>query len=51
MQVPKPFSTIHAHFAEPIYPEAGESAEQFRKRIEHSLHELERSTDPSEAAT
>ena len=33
-QIPKPFSTIHGYFGEPIFPQKDESVEQFRKRIE-----------------
>lgn len=50
LQIPKPFSTIHAYFAPPLEPVADEGVESFRKRIEISLNELERLHDPAEAA-
>lgn len=49
LQIPKPFSTIHAYFAEPVEPVADEGIESFRKRIEASLNALERLHDPAEA--
>jgi lysophospholipid acyltransferase (LPLAT)-like uncharacterized protein len=48
-QIPKPFSTIHGYFAEPIFPREDESVEQYRKRIEVSLNDLERKHDPVES--
>jgi lysophospholipid acyltransferase (LPLAT)-like uncharacterized protein len=47
-QIPKPFSTLHGYFAEPIFPCDDESVEQYRKRIETSLNDLERKHDPIE---
>ncbi len=49
MQIPKPFSTIDAYFAQPIYAREDESLEQFRRRIEEALNSLEQEHDPSEA--
>jgi len=49
LQIPQPFSRIDAYFADPISPRAGESAEEYRRRIEASLNELERQHDPAEA--
>jgi lysophospholipid acyltransferase (LPLAT)-like uncharacterized protein len=49
-QIPKPFSTIHGYFGEPLFPRNGESLEQYRKRIETALNELEQKHDPTEAA-
>ncbi len=49
MQVPKPFSTVHGYFAEPIYPVAGEKLEAYRRRIEANLLELEAQFEPGEA--
>lgn len=49
LQIPKPFSTIDAYFAEPLLPEEGESVEKFRLRIENSLNALEAAHDPGEA--
>lgn len=49
MQVPKPFATVNVYFGEPIVHREGESAEQFRARIEASLSALEYKHDPSEA--
>lgn len=48
MQIPKPFSRIHAYFAEPLRPLESESAEDFRRRIEASLNLLEEAHDPIE---
>jgi lysophospholipid acyltransferase (LPLAT)-like uncharacterized protein len=47
-QIPKPFSTIHGYFGEPIFPQKDESVEQFRKRIETALNDLERKHDSIE---
>ncbi|MAG92232.1 MAG: hypothetical protein CMJ48_00560, partial [Planctomycetaceae bacterium] len=41
LQIPKPFSTIHFHFGEPIRPRAGEDVELYRQRIEAALNALE----------
>jgi lysophospholipid acyltransferase (LPLAT)-like uncharacterized protein len=48
-QIPKPFATINGYFGEPLFPREGESVEQYRKRIETALNELEQKHDPSEA--
>ena len=48
-QIPKPFATIHGYFGEPLFPRKGESVEQYRKRIETVLNELEQKHDPTEA--
>ncbi len=48
-QIPKPFTTIHGYFGEPIFPCEGETVEQYRKRIEIALNELERKHDPVES--
>ncbi len=50
LQIPKPFSTIHAYFAKPLMSAEGESVEQFRLRIEESLNALEGLHDPEQAA-
>lgn len=50
LQIPKPFSRIDAHFAEPIYLQDGETAEQLRLRVEQTLRELEQRYDPTEAS-
>ena len=47
-QIPKPFATIHGYFGEPIFPRKDESVDQYRKRIEISLNDLERENDPVE---
>lgn len=49
LQIPKPFCMIHGYFAEPVYPIADESLEDYRRRIEASLTALELAHDPSEA--
>jgi lysophospholipid acyltransferase (LPLAT)-like uncharacterized protein len=48
-QIPKPFATIDGYFGEPIFPREDESVEQYRKRIETALTELEQKHDPAEA--
>ena len=48
-QIPKPFSIIHGYFSEPIFPQKDENVEQYRKRIEISLNDLEREHDPIES--
>ena len=48
-QIPKPFATIHGYFGEPIFPCEGEGVEQYRKRIEIALNDLERKHDPIES--
>ena len=48
-QIPVPFCRIDAHFGEPIRPQAGENVEDYRRRIEISLNQLERTWDPDEA--
>ena len=50
-QIPKPFSRIDLYLSDPLIPEAGESLEQFTRRIEHALHDLERRYDPAEITT
>lgn len=49
MQIPQPFCRIDAYFAPPLTPAPGESLEEFRRRIEASLKELEQTYDPQEA--
>ena len=51
LQIPVPFCRIDAYFAEPLRSAPGESAEQFRKRIEDNLNELEMRFDPTESIT
>ena len=48
-QIPKPFTTIHGYFGEPLFYREGEGVEQYRKRIETALNDLEREHDPLEA--
>lgn len=50
IQIPYPFCRIDIYFDAPLQPQAGESAETYRRRIEASLNELERLHDPTEAA-
>jgi lysophospholipid acyltransferase (LPLAT)-like uncharacterized protein len=50
LQIPYPFCRIDIYFGEPIHPQAGESAESYRRRIEAALNEQEQLHDPSEAA-
>jgi lysophospholipid acyltransferase (LPLAT)-like uncharacterized protein len=50
LQIPIPFCRVEAYFAEPMRPESGESAEQYRQRIERVLNELESRRDSVEAA-
>ena len=48
-RIPKPFSIIHGYFSEPIFPRKDENVEQYRKRSEISLNDLEREHDPIES--
>ena len=50
LQIPQPFCRIDAYFAEPLRPRGTETVEQYRRRIETSLNELEVNHDPAEAA-
>lgn len=50
LQVPKPFSTIHCYFAEPLVSERDESLDHFAKRIQASLNRLEAEIDPEEGS-
>ena len=50
LQIPKPFSTIHYHFATPLFPEPKESLEQFAQRVQVSLGNLEARFDPQEGS-
>jgi len=50
LQIPKPFTRIDGYFAEPLMAQQGESIEQYRRRIEASLNDLEIKHDPAEAA-
>jgi lysophospholipid acyltransferase (LPLAT)-like uncharacterized protein len=49
LQIPKPFSTIHVYFGEPIFPQEGERVDHYRERIQQALNELELKHDPTEA--
>jgi lysophospholipid acyltransferase (LPLAT)-like uncharacterized protein len=49
LQLPKPFCRIDIVMAAPIWPQPGESIEQYRRRIEESLCQLEKLADPAEA--
>ena len=48
-QIPKPFATIHGYFGEPLFYREGEGVEEYRKRIETALNDLERQHDPIES--
>ena len=48
-QIPKPFSTIDGYMSEPLIPEPDESLDEFAKRVEVALNQLEAQYDPSEA--
>jgi lysophospholipid acyltransferase (LPLAT)-like uncharacterized protein len=48
-QMPKPFCKVEIFFAPPIWPHPGEPVEQYRRRIEQSLLQLETTSDPAEA--
>jgi lysophospholipid acyltransferase (LPLAT)-like uncharacterized protein len=48
-QIPKPFCRIDISFAEPIWPRQDEPIELYRRRIEHSLCQLELLGDLPEA--
>jgi lysophospholipid acyltransferase (LPLAT)-like uncharacterized protein len=49
-QIPQPFCRIDAYFAEPVRPSDTETVEQYRRRIETSLNDLETDHDRAEAA-
>jgi lysophospholipid acyltransferase (LPLAT)-like uncharacterized protein len=49
-QIPKPFCRIEIFVAAPIWPQHGEPIEQYRRRIEQSLCQLEILGDPAEAS-
>ena len=49
LQIPKPFSTIHVYFGEPILPQEGEDCQAYCSRIEAALNALELAHDPVEA--
>jgi hypothetical protein len=49
LQIPQPFCRIDAYFGEPLWPSEIESVEQFRRRIQSSLNELEASYDAAES--
>ncbi|MFG0253875.1 MAG: DUF374 domain-containing protein [Rhodopirellula sp. JB053] len=48
MQIPRPFSTIHLHFSEPLMSRRDESLEEYRRRIQATLARLESEVDPEE---
>jgi lysophospholipid acyltransferase (LPLAT)-like uncharacterized protein len=48
-QIPKPFSRIDIYVAAPVWPQQGESIDDYRGRIEQSLCRLEELHDPIEA--
>ncbi|QDU44240.1 hypothetical protein Mal52_27180 [Symmachiella dynata] len=48
LQIPKPFCRIDAYFAEPLQPTESESVEDYRRRIQTSLNELEANYDGDE---
>src|SRR4029077_2787872 len=50
-QIPKPFCRIDIFVAPPIWPQQGESIEEYRRRIEQSLCQLETLRDPVESGT
>ena len=50
LQIPRPFCRIDGYFAEPLWPRSTETVEQYRRRIEASLNELERNHDPDEVS-
>lgn len=49
LQVPWPFCTIDAYFAEPLFPRPDESREDFAHRVELALNQLESEHDPNQA--
>ncbi len=50
LQIPLPFCRIDAHFGEPLRPRDGETVEEYRRRIQTSLNELEAKYDADENA-
>ncbi|MFK8114448.1 MAG: DUF374 domain-containing protein [Rubripirellula sp.] len=49
LQIPWPFATIDAYFAEPMLRREDETREEFVNRIERALNQLEATHDPSQA--
>ena len=49
LQIPLPFSRIDTYLGQPLMPVAGESTEDFARRIETQLNILERRVDPEQA--
>jgi lysophospholipid acyltransferase (LPLAT)-like uncharacterized protein len=47
-QIPKPFCKIDVFVAPPLWPQPDESIEDYRRRIESSLCQLEKEHDPTE---
>lgn len=50
LQIPMPFSRIDAYFAPPLRPDRNESVEEYRRRIEAALNELELRHDPEQSS-
>jgi lysophospholipid acyltransferase (LPLAT)-like uncharacterized protein len=48
-QIPKPFCRIDIFIDAPIWPRESEPIEQYRRRIEQALRQLEMSIDPAES--
>lgn len=48
-QIPKPFSRIDIFVAEPIWPDKNESTDEYSRRIEQSLCQLETQNDLAES--
>lgn len=48
LQIPKPFSRIDLYMSEPLVPRQSESLEEFTRRIESALAQLELEYDPEE---
>ncbi|TWT92816.1 DUF374 domain-containing protein [Stieleria varia] len=49
LQIPLPFSRVEITFCDPLFPQLGESVEDFSARIEWAIADLERQLDPAEA--
>jgi len=49
LQIPQPFCRIDGYFSEPLRPQESETIEDYRRRIEASLNELEAMHDSAEA--
>ncbi len=50
LQIPKPFTTLDAYLAPPLYLGESEKLEEFAQRVESAIRQLEQQHDPAEAS-